>query len=122
MVGRSGNVAARAAPPVASGFSLPERIWGIDCTIEPTVKCACPPITSIIAGNPPLYSTITKSRPERLRKSALPKCWKPPAEVIVMWPGFSFAAARTSFTEFTGNSGPTVSTVGPEPSMATQSN
>ena len=122
MVGRSGKVAARVAPPDASGLSLPERMCGIDCTIEPTVMCAWPPMTSIIAGKPPLYKTTMKSQPERLRNSAVPKCWNPPAVAIVMVPGLLFAMAITSLTVVTGSEGPTVSTVGPVPSMATQSN
>ena len=41
---------------------------------------------------------------------------------MVTTPGFSFPMASISLTVPTGNSGPTVSTVGPEPNLATQSN
>ena len=47
---------------------------------------------------------------ERLVKSAVAKCRKPPELESTICPGFAFAAASRSLTELTGNAGPTAST------------
>src|SRR6185436_11693875 len=124
IVGTSGMAGLRCAPLTPSAFSLPERTCGIICTRLPRFICTCPAITSVIAGPPPLYCTITKLVFDCRRNSSVAMCWKlpMPAADAFSSPGFCFSRLNRSATELTGEFAGTTSSAGPLPSMATGSN
>ncbi len=123
-VGTSGSAARRFLPPTPSARSLPLRTWGMFCTALPMFICTWPPIVSVSAGPPPLYCTITMSMPACRRKSSVARCWKlpGPAEPAFSWPGFAFASAINSWTEFAASAFGTTSKLGPVPIAATGTN
>ena len=59
MVGTSGSTGLRFAPPVPSARSLPDLMCGVVCTSEENITLVWPPITSIMAGPPPLNGTCS---------------------------------------------------------------
>src|SRR5215471_14844245 len=78
MVGTSGSTDERLAPPVPSARSLPDLMCGVVCTSEENITLVWPPITSIIAGPPPLNGTCSRSTPASSLNSSPPRCWKLP--------------------------------------------
>ena len=57
MVGVSGKIAVRVGLSTASTRSLPLRTWGCTPNALTATKGTCPPITSVMAGEPPRYGT-----------------------------------------------------------------
>lgn len=112
MVGTSGISGERFGPVTPSARSLPDCTC--PCAAERTGKdiSTCPPMVSLSAGPPPRYGMWTMATPATALKSSA-DMWNVlpvPAEAYESFPGWLFARATSSLTDFAGTRSLTTST------------
>src|SRR5688572_8703111 len=116
MVGTSGMLGWRFALVSATARSLPALMCGAADIVVVNSMVTRPPSTSVTAGGMPLYGTwIMLTPPCRWNISADRWGAEPaPGLANVSSPGFAFASAMRSLTEFAENEGETTTTLGCE--------
>ncbi len=116
MVGTSGISGERFAVLTPSAFSLPDFMCGMAIGVPTKLTLTIPDIRSCCAGPLPLYGTWLSLMPAMYMKSSVTRCCALPLPELAksILPGCFFAAAISSFTEFTPSEGCTTRTYGPE--------
>src|SRR5690348_11437945 len=106
-VGTSGSISDLLRVVTASARNLPDRTCSIDAGRLSNITCTCPAIMSVSAGAFPRYGTCTISTPVATLNNSPDKCWEvpTPADAKLTFPGFAFAYAMNSATDFAGTEG-----------------
>src|SRR5688500_11187286 len=110
MVGYSGAVTERLPLETAIARTLPERTCGRAVDNAAKFTWHWPASIAVIEGEPPLYGTVTILVPVRCMNNSAARCVlvAMPLVATLRSPGFAFASAIRSLTDFTATEGWTI--------------